>query len=64
MNKNELELSVLKSINTPSVGFSVAMNLGNRFLINDKQVSESEFNEYLKHTPDLIPIRLNLGKEL
>jgi hypothetical protein len=67
MDKKSLELELLKIIDTipeKEDGFSVCMNLGNRFLIHEIEVSELEYNEHVINNPHLIKITLNFGKAI
>jgi hypothetical protein len=68
MTKEKIELELLQVIDaTPEKvekGFSVIMNLGNRFLIHGKEVSELEYNEHVTNNPHLIKLTLNLGKAI
>jgi 5-bromo-4-chloroindolyl phosphate hydrolysis protein len=64
MKKNEIELSVLRALNTPSVGYSIGMNLGKKFMLNGKELTETEYTKYIRNTPDLKEIKLKLGIEI
>lgn len=58
MKRNEIELSVLRALNTPSVGYSIAMNLGNKFVLNGKEVTKDEYTEHLNKIPQIKKITL------
>lgn len=65
MNKHLLELTLLKRLDTTSKeSFTILMNLGNRFLKNNVEITETEYKDYVIKHPDIIPITLNLGKEI